>query len=131
MKWMKPLCLLCAALPGQAWGEPAQIKLNQVAPAETACRLTFTAKAETGLSALRLEAVLFDKAGQVMQLSLFDFQDLPAARLRVRQFDIAQTDCADLGQILFNGVERCKTLGGATCDGLPSFGSRAGVEVLG
>lgn len=84
------------------------IALNRLDKQGEACRLTFVAdNAFAPLDALVLETVMFDRAGQVAALTLFDFGTLPQDRRRVRQFDVAGLDCADLAQVLVNGVADC------------------------
>lgn len=110
-----------------------QIELNRTDQIEGACRLTFTAQngLAVDLSGMVLETVLFDATGGVITLSLFDFQSLPKDKPRVRQFDLAGTQCEGLGQILINGVARCDGADPATCQGALHLGSRTKQEVLG
>lgn len=120
------LCL--AAQPLHA--EPlAKLELNTLEQTDQACRVTFTGFAETAIDALVVETVLFDGAGAVSLLTLFDFGALPPRKFRVRQFDLPQTDCTDISRILFNGIDSCE---GAACPGALSATSRLEtVEVLG
>ncbi len=121
--------MLCGQMAAAQEAYVAKLELNTVAQAGDACRLVFTASADVGLDQLIVETVLFDGAGQVKLLTLFDFGALPASKLRVRQFDIPQSQCTDVARILFNGVDQCS---GASCDGALAVTSRVdGVEVLG
>jgi hypothetical protein len=137
-----------AFLLGQAGGILAQdtaqatsdtpallIELNVVAPQEGACRLIFLAENSLGadLSSLVMEAVVFDREGAVTLLTLFDFRELPDARPRVRQFDLADTDCTSLGRVLLNDVHACVGEGitAAACKAGLRWSSRTEVEVLG
>ena len=63
------------------------------------------------------EVVLFDGAGAVSQLTLLDFEDLPASRPRVRQFAFPGKACSDISRILINGAETCtgEGLGDGAC----------------
>jgi hypothetical protein len=138
-----PFLFLAAALTGaapaaaeNAAAEPALIvELNAVGQQGDACRLTFVA--ENGLGAdvasAVFETVLFDREGQVLTLTLFDFQDLPSGRPRVRQFDIPATDCGALGRILINGASACEGEGldAGSCMTSLRWRSRTGIEVLG
>lgn len=112
-----------------------RIELNAAEPQPEACRLVFLAENGLGadLSSLVIEAVVFDQAGKVMLLTLFDFRDVPDARSRVRQFDIAGTDCAAVGRVLLNDVHACVGTGitQATCKAGLTWSSRTDVEVLG
>lgn len=112
---------------------PIRIELNQISPLDAGCRLSFMAQNKTGadIAKLVLETVLFDTSGAVMTLSLFDFQTLPDGKPRVRQFDLAGTDCTQLGQVLINGVATCKGSTPADCQNALSLSSRTPNELLG
>lgn len=101
----------------QDGAQELRISLNTVEAQLEACRLTFVASNSTDADITRLvvEAVLFTRAGQVAQFTLFDFAALPLGRQRVRQFDVAGLACADLGQVLFNGISACDGADTAAC----------------
>lgn len=111
------------------------VELNAAETTAEGCKLTFliTNGLEAALDKAVYEAVLFDSAGQVDRLTLFDFGALPPARPRVRQFVIPQASCEQLGRILFNGASTCEGAGIAPqmCETglLPS--SRTRIEVIG
>lgn len=108
---------LVALTPAAALAEgPIRLDLNRLDPAEGACRLVLVAEnpGPDSLDNLTLEAALFDRGGQVAMLTLLDMQDLPAGRMRVRSFDLAGLDCADLGRVLVNDT-RCDPQGVAAC----------------
>ncbi|MFN3938615.1 MAG: hypothetical protein ACK4KW_13685 [Gemmobacter sp.] len=128
--------LLALALPAAAETPGAgalRLELNRLDAEGAACRLTFVA--ENGwapLSSLVIETVLFDRGGRVAALTLFDFGELPQGRRRVRQFDVAGTDCGSIGQVLVNGVATCTGPGAeraACAAALSVAGSAEGVEV--
>jgi hypothetical protein len=125
--------VLALAGPAAAEGAGLALDLNRLDEGEGACRLTFVAdNALAPLSALVLETVIFDRAGRVAALTLFDFGDLPADRRRVRQFDVAGIACADVAQVLVNGVASCAGDGldaSACAAALAITGSAPGVEV--
>lgn len=111
------------------------IELNAAAQEEDACRLTFVVENGLGadLTSAVFETVLFDREGRVLTLTLFDFQDLPAGRPRVRQFDIPSTECNTLGRILLNDASACEGTGIApeACTTALRWRSRTAIEVLG
>lgn len=128
--------VLAAAVPAAAGEAPAlTVELNAAAQEGDACRLTFVVENGLGtdLSSAVFETVLFDREGQVLTLTLFDFQSLPAGRPRVRQFDVPGTDCGTLGRILFNDASACEGAGLApgACMSALRWRSRTGIEVLG
>lgn len=137
-----PAILLASALPAAALAqsdedapERLHLELNTLQDTGEACRLTFLARNETGetIEKAVFETVIFDGAGGVVTLSLFDFRDLPSGRPRVRQFDLPNLSCATIGQALVNGASSC-LVGGAeseVCDAALSLGSRLDVELLG
>ncbi|MEJ6404829.1 hypothetical protein [Yoonia sp. 2307UL14-13] len=125
----KLLLAIACLLPGFALADGVTIELNSLQPQDDACRFVFTAQSASGVDGLVLETALFDTSGAVMMLTLFDFIDLPAGNLRVRQFDIAGQPCTEVGRILFNGVDSCEGVG---CGEPLSVVSRVdSVEVLG
>jgi len=133
-----PLALLALCLPASAQEDKAPrltIELNALAPAEGGCTLSFLAVNGLGADLERAvyEAVLFDKAGQVDRLTLFDFGNLPAGRPRVRQFVVPDLACGGLGRILINGAHSCDAggLGEGACTDALDLTSRTDVEVIG
>ena len=123
-----------AIAAGTAQAQDLQISLNTLDPQPEACRLTFVADngTDADITRLVLEAVLFTKAGQVAQFTLFDFAALPSGRQRVRQFDVAGLACDDLGQVLLNGVTACDGADPAACAAaLTPASAVEGIEVAG
>jgi len=117
-------CAFCLIAGTAAAFDAPVVELNTATAAQDACRLTFTVTAPTGLSALETQTVLFDQKGGVRAFTLFDFGTVPEGGLRVRQFDVPQTRCDDVGMILFNSVETCTTAAGNACADVISFTSR-------
>lgn len=85
------------------------VELNAMQPIDNGCRFTFLTKNELGgeLSSAAFELVLFDKAGLVSRLTIVDFKDLPNGKTKVRQFDFADIDCADVSRVLVNDATQC------------------------
>ncbi|MFU8862660.1 MAG: hypothetical protein ACNA7O_02015 [Rhodobacterales bacterium] len=110
-KTVLTLLLTLWVVPSALWAEqPAlDIELNAAQDREGGCRMSFVAMNGLGsdLSALVLEAVIFTPEGGVDRLALLDFQELPHARPRVRQFDLPDLACSQVGQVLINAVNAC------------------------
>ena len=110
------------------------IELNALEAQDGACRLIFVAENDAGadIAALVLEAVLFDAEGRVAALTLLDFRDLPAGRMRVRSFDMPGLECGALERLLINDVAACDWATEATqdCAAALSVRSRVDVELL-
>ncbi|MET4130482.1 hypothetical protein [Roseovarius sp. MBR-6] len=123
---------LCAGAAGMGLAQasdnapPPQLdlRLNTVSGTEKgSCRLTFVIRngLDSDIEKLVSEAVLFDVAGHVTRMTLFDFGALPEGRPRVRQFDLAGLTCDGLGAVLINGIGTCEGAGlspAACLDGL-------------
>lgn len=111
------------------------LELNSVQDANGACRLTFLVQNNTGneIEKAAFETVIFDKAGGVVTLSLFDFRDLPADRPRVRQFGLTDLSCDTIGRVLINGANSCVVDGSESniCATELELTSRLDVELLG
>lgn len=118
------------ATPGWADG-PLTLELNRLDSVEGACRLTFLAENGSGtdIVSLALETVLIDTDGVVDRLTLFEFGELPAGVPRVRQFDLSDLACADLGRVLVNGVAGCD--GPDDCGNDLNLLTRTDVELIG
>ncbi len=134
--------LVCGALlnPISAMAEDTEslglhLELNKVEETGTACRLTFVAQNQMGAEVERavFETVIFNRSGGVLLLSLFDFRELPSDTLRVRQFDVPNTPCDDLGRVLINGANTCIMKGTESdgCGAALRVHSRIEVELLG
>ena len=134
------LCICAICLSSQAIADDNKpivldLELNTVSDIGSACRLTFVARNQTGtdIEQAVFETVTFDISGTVVSLSLFDFRTLPFDTPRVRQFDVPDITCDDLGHLLINGVSTCFVDGAqsALCNEALSVSSRTSVELLG
>lgn len=139
----RPLALaaIVSTLPVAAQAQSANdtpglvVELNATEDVEGACHLTFLVENETAtaIDTANYQVVIFDAAGVFERFTLFGFRDLPAERPRVRQFDVRDIACENLGRVLINGLSGC-TVGGADsdiCDKTPTLRSRTEVELLG
>lgn len=139
MKFLSSLVLVfalsCNAFAQEAAKPDLTVELNTMADANGGCQLTFVAKTgfSKGINQIILETVLFDKAGTVNRLTLFDFGAIPADRPRVRQFIVPELTCGNLSQILINGINTCEVPGknADACASGMSVTSRTDVELIG
>lgn len=86
------------------------LELNSLDPSEKGCRMTFVVANKLGsdLSKAAYEIALFNDKGLVDRMTVLDFQALPDGKTKVRQFDLADTDCAKLGRVLINDATACE-----------------------
>lgn len=136
-RWFAPfasffLAATTFAASAQADDAPLRIELNRVEARDNACQLVFVAQNDSaeGLDQLVLEMVLFDRAGGVAALTLLDFQELPAGRMRVRSFDMPGLECEGLGRVLVNATATCAPQGAPGCDGFGLSSRIDEIEVL-
>jgi hypothetical protein len=135
-----PVLAVLAALAGWAAGPAAaqeppvlRLELNAVETVDGACRLTFLVENTLGadLAALGFETVILTPDARVAQMTLFDFRDIPEARPRVRQFDLAGLPCDGIGRILINGASACDGAAPDACIGALKLESRVEQELVG
>jgi hypothetical protein len=110
------------------------IELNAAQTDQSSCLISFfvTNAHKEAIESVVFETVLFDSAGQVDRLTLFDFGKLPSGRARVRQFKVPELSCDKLGRVLFNGVTQCQGLTeGTTCDDGLNLSTKTDIEVIG
>ncbi|ACP26213.1 hypothetical protein NGR_c24560 [Sinorhizobium fredii NGR234] len=111
------------------------VELNEIAPSEKGCKLTFVAGngLQQSLSKVSFEFVLFDQKGLVERMAVLDFRDLPAGKTKVRQFDLSGTKCEAVKSLLINDAPACVGEGvdkGACMTGLKT-GSKSAVDLKG
>jgi len=100
-----------APLPAIAAGERGiVVELNRLAPNGGACRmsLVYTNRLDVTVQALELETVLFDRDGGASRFLVVKSQPLIPGKIRVSQYDLADTDCSDVGFLLVNDVVACE-----------------------
>lgn len=136
MKWGAPAAVVLAGLAGsaQAEGTALTIELSAAEQAGDACLMSFVAQNDHAedIAQAVFETVLFDGNGQVARLTLLDFQDLPAGRMRVRQFQFPLA-CTGISRVLINGATTCTgaDLPEGACDRDLKLNSRTDQELVG
>ncbi|WP_136659291.1 hypothetical protein [Nitratireductor sp. XY-223] len=86
------------------------LELNNLARSEAGCLATFMVKNgfDEKLEKVAFEIVLFNSQGLVERLMVLDFSPLTTGKTRVRQFDLAGADCADISRVLINDAAACE-----------------------
>lgn len=120
---------------GQTPARSLAVEINKAEQLEATCRLVFMTHNGLGadLDELALETVLFDTEGGVERFTLFDLREVPAGKMRVRRFDLADTQCSSIGKVLINGASACKGEGltGGECIEHLDATSRIDMEISG
>ena len=128
-------CASAAAAQDDDLGAAVLIELNAAKTNEGSCTLSFLVlNGHAGqIDKAVYETVLFDAAGQVDRLTLFDFGTLPPGRPRVRQFTIPGAACDGFSRILINGAHTCEAadLADGACEAGLLLKTRTEIEVIG
>lgn len=103
------LLLLTSIGSAAAASETITIELNRLEDVESGCRMSFvmTNGLKEPVEGITMEAVLFDRDGIVARFLLLKSRPMPVGKTRVQQFDVANTACDALGQVLLNDVTAC------------------------
>lgn len=98
-----------AAVAQDQPGRSISLELNNLAQADTACRVTFLARNSMGveIGELAVEIVLFDKNGQVSNILTLQTGRLTDGKSRVKPFLLRDIACDGVSQILVNDVSEC------------------------
>lgn len=131
------VCLATALTPSMTAAQPAEkivLQLNEAASVGGSCRLTFVIRNELPdtVTALGLDLVMFDTSGGVSGYAAVDFGALPAGKTRVRQYDVAKGDCADLSRVLLNDIRACEIEARADreCLSMLALSSRSEIDLV-
>lgn len=99
-------------LPTQAQEGRITVELNKFEPADDGpgCKTFFLFRNDTGkaFEGLELSLAILDGQGVIDQLLSIDAAPLPLGRTTLKLFEIPQTDCADISEILLHEVPVCK-----------------------
>jgi len=100
---------LALPMSAQAQAPKVAIELNKLEPAGEACRayLVLNNGSQIAFTSLNLDLVLFDKGGIIAKRLAVETAPLPAGKLSVKAFDVADLDCAQVGRVLLNDVIAC------------------------
>lgn len=134
---------LAVSAPGASFGQTKPptakgkltIELNKVEPVDGACRIYMLLRNETGLAfdALVLELVSFDAQGVISQRVAVDLAPLRPDRTLVKLFDVPETPCDRVSQLLVNEAVQCTAAGAGAVEGcldLMATSSKARVTFL-
>jgi hypothetical protein len=90
---------------------PLTVEINKFEPNDTGgCRAFFLFRNETGLTfeGFEMSLAIFDATGVIDRLLSIDAAPLPAARTTLKLFEIPDTACTDISEILLHDIPSCK-----------------------
>lgn len=109
--WLPMLGLAEDEPAAEAAAEPTSatqlgVELNRLEQLDSVCRvyLVFENKLGSPLEALQLELVLFDSQGFVWRRLTLDAAPIAEDKTSVKLFDLADTECDQMGRILINDL---------------------------
>jgi hypothetical protein len=138
--WPSLSLFLAALLSGSALStgplaapERIGIELNRLEDQGSSCRayLVIANPGEVAFPSFKLDLVIFDRSGTILRRLVADLAPLRAAKTSVKVFDIADTGCGSIGNVLVNDVLDCRNAGGNVpdCIQLVSTSSKLGVAL--
>ena len=120
-----------------AVGEPGKltVELNKFEPGETSgCRAFFLFRNDTGQSfeGFEMSLAILDQQGIIDRLLTIDAAPLPVARTTLKLFEIPETACTAISEILLHEVASCLPQNGEQMDCFPllELVSRASAQLV-
>ncbi len=102
---------LVAALPVAAAEGRLTVELNKFEEADGgSCRAFFLFRNETGMSfeGFEMSLAILDRGGVIDRLLSVDAAPLPVARTTLKLFEIPETGCAAVSEVLLHDVPVCQ-----------------------
>lgn len=101
-----------AGTAGAAQDGRLTVELNKFEDSEdgAGCRAFFLFRNDTGAAfeGFEMSLAILDPQGVIDRLLTIDAAPLPAARTTLKLFEIPQTGCADISEVLLHDVTSCK-----------------------
>ncbi len=108
------------------------VELNKMEQSGETCRafLIVENRSATALSSIRLDLVLFDTDGIILERFALNVAPVAANKTSVKSFDIPETSCGGIGRILLNDVLECENASGPVdrCMDIIEVSNRGGVR---
>lgn len=106
------MAIIAAGAPCFAQDGRITVELNKLetAPDTRACKAFFLFRNDTGkaFEGFELSLAILGPNGVIDQLLTIDAAPLPLGRTTLKLFEIPQTDCADISEILVHEIPSCK-----------------------
>lgn len=120
----RPLVLALSICAAAASAAPVEIELNKLEPRDGGCQAWLVARnmGEAAHDSLRLDVVLFDRAGVIARRLAVEAGPLPANKTVVKAFVAEGLACETVGSLLLNDVLSCG--GDSSCLDAVTVGAR-------
>ncbi|PWR01197.1 hypothetical protein DKT77_18760 [Meridianimarinicoccus roseus] len=128
-------CLALAAQPGAAQDGRLTVELNKFEDSDTGgCRAFFLFRNRTGTAfeGFEVSLAILDQGGVIDRLLTIDAAPLPADRTTLKLFEIPETGCSAISEILLHDVTSCKPQNAeeADCFAVMDLASRASAPLV-
>lgn len=114
--------LFCLALPAQAQESGLTVELNKFEEIETGgCRAYFLFRngTENSFEGFEMSLAILDGQGVIDRLLAIDAAPLPVARTTLKLFEIPETSCANISEILLHELTSCRPQNAEETDCFP------------
>ena len=127
--------LLLAASAAAAQPERIGVELNKLEDGEDgACRAFFLFRngSDVALEGFEISLAILDGGGVIDRLLTIDAAPLPASRTTLRLFDIPETGCTNISEIILHDIPVCEVADAEPrdCYALIDLASRAAAELV-
>ena len=121
--------------PAQAEAGKLTVELNKFEPnAGDGCRAFFLFRNETGLTfeGFEMSLAILDKSGVINRLLTIDAAPLPVARTTLKLFEIPETACDSISEVLMHEISSCRPQNAEEMDCFPllQLNSRAAAKLV-
>ena len=110
------------------------VELNKFEQGEGGCEAYFLFRNDTGvtLEGFEMSLAVLDPSGVIDSLLSIDAAPLPAGRTTVKLFEIPQTQCDRISEILLHDLGSCRPAGGDEMDCFPilDLSSKTGAALV-
>lgn len=123
---LKSLATITAAIalltvwagPASAQAERLIVELNKFEAIDNGCRTFFLFRNQTvnAFQGFEMSLAILNDEGIIERLLTVDASPLPAERTTLKLFEIPETTCESVGEILLHEISRCETDQGGQMD---------------
>ncbi len=115
---IKRLALLALLAAPMAHAQSLTVELNKLEDVETGCQAFFLFKNDRteNLTGFEMSLAILSPDGIIDRLLTIDAAPLPAQRTTLKLFEIPDTQCANIGEVLLHDIPNCTPQNGDPLD---------------
>lgn len=115
---IKRFTLLALLAAPMAQAQSLTVELNKLEDVETGCQAFFLFQngREENLSEFEMSLAILTPDGIIDRLLTIDAAPLPAQRTTLKLFEIPNTQCAEIGEVLLHDIPACTPQNGDPLD---------------